>query len=160
MIIKYRSSTLGVGFNYLSPILLLFLSWVLFNITLEVKYSNSSTIIFLILVWFLILIFFILTIKYCMKTRYIKVTDMNILIKTIKGDRVLEYKDIISITENNTRGVTLSLKYKDNKIGKNCTIFTVPGSYLHWGYGIDPKNKSDMFKYIQERITINNQSIT
>ena len=155
MDIKYRSSILGVVFNYLSPVIFLYFFWILSKVNFKIGFSVFQIDIF-ILAWFLLLGFFILTIEGCIKTRYIKVTDINILIKTIKGDRVLEYKDIVSITENNTRGVTLSLKYKDNKTGKNCSIFTVPGSYIHWGYGIDPENKSDMFNYIQERININN----
>lgn len=155
MNIKHESSFFGIVLNYIFSVIFLYYFWLLYNIGFKNGFSLFQTIV-LLLAWCITFISFIYIIRYCVKTKYIIATDKNILIKNIDGDKILEYNDIIEITESSIEGITLCLKYRDNLTGKKYLIFTVPRNNFRF---ITPKNKSDMFNYIQERINQINKTV-
>lgn len=93
------------------------------------------------------------------KLRYIEVIANNILIKSISGERVLDYKDIEWINQNifGSNWYILSIKYKDIKTGQSKSIFVFPEMYSI-RERITMFGELNITKYIREQIIKANPS--
>ena len=80
------------------------------------------------------------------KLRYINVSENNILMKSLKGEEILEYKDIEWINQNifGSNWYIISIKYKNIETGKSNIIFVLPEMYT---------NKENIFSFSELNIT-------
>jgi len=93
------------------------------------------------------------------KLRYVKVSEYNILMKSLKGEEYLDYKNVEWINQNifGSNWYIVSIKYKNIKTDKSNIIFLLPEMYTS-------KERLFLFselnitKYIREQITKVNPS--
>lgn len=93
------------------------------------------------------------------KLRYIQVNENNIIIKTLSGEKVLEYKDIEWINQNilGSNWYIISIKYKDVKTGKIKIIFAFPEMYSS-RERLTLFGELNITKYIREQIMKSNSA--
>lgn len=91
------------------------------------------------------------------KLKYIEVRERNILMKTLRSEKILEYKDIEWINQNifGSNWHILSIKYHDNETGKLKTIIVFPEMYTR-KENLAIFNELNITKYIREQIIKSN----
>lgn len=151
---QYKSSAFMTYLQYvISPIIIglcLYIFYYFFTMGNSVESMPSYYLP--LMIW--ILIGVIINI---VKLRYIKVTENNIIINTLSGEKVLDYKDIEWINQNilGSNWYIISLKYKNNETGKFKTIFIFPEMYTaHENISLfaNLSQELNITKYIREQI--------
>lgn len=123
MHILYKSSSFQTYVYYIIyPILMCISIYFTYGI---VSYGNFS---FFNIIMILIFIYvFIEAAESFLKLRYIEVTENSILIKTIKKNKVVEFKDVVCVYNLiNFKGTYLILWYKDAETQKLKVILVRP----------------------------------
>lgn len=97
------------------------------------------------------------------KLRYIEVNENNIIIKTLSGEKVLDYKDIEWVNQNilGSNWYIVSLKYKDIESGKSKTIFIFPEMHTakeNTSFFANFGQELNITKYIREQIIKSNSA--
>lgn len=90
------------------------------------------------------------------RIKYIKVTENNILIKTINREKVLDYKYIEWISQSIIGGwYIISIKYENPETGKSKVIYILPEVYNNREGGfliLNPFRELNITKFIREQI--------
>jgi hypothetical protein len=93
------------------------------------------------------------------KLKYIEVRQDNILMKSLMGEKILEYKDIEWVNQNifGSNWYIIAIKYKDNISGNSKMMIAFPEMYtMKENFTIF--GESNITKYIREQIIRANQS--
>lgn len=148
MDIKYKSSSFATYSQYFAaPIIIgmfLYYAYAVFN-----GNNLSQEEYFFLPFWLWASIVVIISI---LKLRYIKVTESNILMKSLEEEEVLDYKDIEWVNQNifGSNWYILSIKYKDIKTNKSKVIFVFPEMYSS-RERLTIFGELNMVKYIREQ---------
>jgi len=128
MDIKYKSSSFATYSQYIAAPLIYILF--IYQIYLFVTTGNGTESMPLFFLPFWLWASIVVTIN-LFRLRYIKVTESNIILKSMDGERILEYKDIEWINQNifGSNWYILSIKYKDKISGKSKIIMVLPEMY-------------------------------
>ena len=150
MDIKYKSSNFATYLQYIAVPLVLFIFVYQLYVFITTGSGTEGMPAFFLPFWFWATIVVVVDLY---KLRYIKVTESNILMKSLKGEEVLEYKDIEWINQNifGSNWYILSIKYKDIKTGQSKSIFVFPEMYSI-RERITVFGELNITKYIREQI--------
>jgi hypothetical protein len=154
--IKFKSSSFATYSQYIAaPIIIgILIFQIYFYFIKGVAIDEESLFMLPFFVW--ASIFLIISIN---KLRYVKVYEKNIIIKTLKNESVIEYKDIEWINQNifGSNWYILLIKYFDVASGKKKTIFIFPEMYtVRENFTIF--GESNITKYTREQIIKANPS--
>ena len=145
----YKSSKFATYSQYIaSPIIVvIFLFQIYFFITGN---EINKEVFFMMPFWLWASIIVIIDFY---KLRYINVSENNILMKSLKGEEILEYKDIEWINQNifGSNWYIISIKYKNIETGKSNIIFVLPEMYTN-KENIFSFNELNITKYIRDQI--------
>lgn len=152
---KYKSSSFATYSQYIAaPIIIGFLIYYIYAIINGKPLTQDELFWMPFFAW--ASIFSILSLS---KLKYIEVRQDNILMKSPKGEKILEYKDIEWVNQSifGSNWYIVTIKYKENISGKSKTIIVFPEMYtLKENFTIF--GESNITKYIREQIIKVNQS--
>ncbi len=144
---QYKSSKFATFSQYLAAPLVIGIFLYYVNILLMGNIINEELFFLPFWAWasFIVIINFI-------KLRYIKVNEDNILMKSLKGEEVLLYKDIEWINQNifGSNWYIITIKYRDIQTNKSKIIFVFPEMYTN-KENLSFYKELNMTKYIREQ---------
>ncbi len=146
---KYKSSKFATYSQYIAvPIIIGFFLYYLYLLLIGSVVTREELFFFPFWFWASIVV-----IINSIKLRYVKVTESNILTKSLLGEEVLLYKDIEWINQNifGSNWYIITIKYKDIKKGKSKIIFVFPEMYTA-RENLSFYKELNMTKYIREQI--------
>lgn len=160
MNILYKSSSFQTYFYYIIyPILICISAFFIFKM---ISYGDFG--LFMVIMICIFIFVFISLIESLYALKYIKVTESCILIRTFKGEKIVEYKNILYVYNLvNIKGIYLILWYQDTETNKKRVIMVRPeneillikSNYSSYLFG---KGEIEMTKYIKERAIKENPS--
>jgi len=123
MSILYKSSSLSTyGYYFIYPLLICICIFFTYGIL-----SHGDFGLFIMAMTIIFIYIFITSIESLYHLKYIEVTENNILVKTIRGSKVINFKDIL-YTYNliNIDGASLVIWYKEETTNKIKVILVRP----------------------------------
>jgi hypothetical protein len=153
---QYKSSSFATNSQYIAtPIIVSIFLFQIYYFFIAGNLIDEESL-FMMPFWFWATIIVIINV---IKLRYVSVNENNILMKSLKGEEVLEYKDIEWINQNifGSNWYILTIKYKNNKTGKSNMIFVLPEMYTSKERLFSFK-ELNITKYIREQAIKSNQS--
>jgi hypothetical protein len=136
------TSLFGGGF-----LLALILIWNLQGHFLYEELKGAIVTVFWALIWFTILM---------IRLRNVEANREGLVIKTFKGQQIIDYKDVDWIFQTVfIRPVLISMKYRDRETGKSRKILLMPevGSQ---NFGLNFSDETEMAGFIRERVMDSN----
>lgn len=155
----YKSSLFRTIFSYVFYLPLIIIIWCIFFYGLILSGFSIIAIIYYLPILLLLTTSQIFS---TIKLRYIKVNKDGILIKTLNGDKLLEYKDIEWINQPLFSPISywghILIKYKNKENDKNKIIIIFPEfiNFFAVAYTKFSIWEFDMTKYIREQVIKSN----
>ncbi len=158
MEVKYKSSILATYFYYLIYVILivvsLFFAYKAYVFSLNNDSANGFNLFFLpFIAWALVISFLKIY-----KLKYVEVKDENILIGSLIGKKILEYKDIEWVHINNGKAANresiILIKYKNINTNKFNIIYFLPKTEIRTNGLVSERvsNELEITKFIKDRI--------
>jgi len=150
----YRSSSTTYFYRYVltslfggSFLLILIFAWNLQDYFLYEKLSGATITVFWALIWLTILM---------IRLRSVEANREGLRIKTFRGERTIDYKDVDWIFQTIfIRPVLISMKYRDRETGKSKRILLMPEMNSQ-NFDLNLSDETEMTKFIRERIIDSN----
>lgn len=150
MDIKYKSSKFATYSQYIAAPIVIFVFIYQINLFITTGGGSEEMPIFFLPFWFWASIVVLVNLY---KVKYVEVTENNILLKSLIGDKILEYRDIEWINQNifGSNWYILTIKYKDKITGKSNIIIVFPEMYTN-KENLAIFSELNITKYIREQI--------
>lgn len=152
MNILYKSSSLNLYTRYLiTPLITVLLVYILYLVLTGNASGQEIDLVELpLMAWAVVMVNFL-----SFYTRGIKVTEENILIRSLRKETILNYKDIEWISQSYVGRPSLYIKYQDRQTGKSKLLITAPQIYNTEQFStllFHPFRELDVTSYIRTRI--------
>jgi len=156
---QYKSSSFATNLQYiLSPVLLVLFLYFFYLSSNTSNLADKIPMSYIpIIVWTSILLVLNL-----FKLKYLTINDSNILVKTLNGQNIIEFNDIVWINQSNigSNWYVIFIKYINKETGKSKIIYMLPEMYTsREGVSVlNPFGELNITKYIREQIIKANPS--